>query len=361
MTPVLTEAARFAPHTVEVFLDADTPDTAAGNRFAGGAWGTLTTRLRPVAHYAATLSATGPAAVPSDWAQRRATVYVCYPFQDLEAAAPLVAAVVGGLLRRLMAEDKATRAARGRVLLLLDEAPAVALPGLAGRLATMGGLGITAAVYCQSVSQLAEVYGPHAAETILSNLTHQAFWAPRDPETARRLAEAFGTELVPTFGFSGGGGDTQGWGSAPAGLSSSGGQSAQNGWQVGVRERPALDVAAVQALPPGTVAVLTGGKKTLAYDSKTLFGGDRVGAFLATLPPPPDPASVPRPTLALPAPAAATPPATPAAVAPAASASPTSPPPSPAPRRTPKPAPAAARPRRTARSRTAPKDIPRPW
>jgi pyruvate/2-oxoglutarate dehydrogenase complex dihydrolipoamide acyltransferase (E2) component len=311
--------------------------------------------------------------VPPDWAQRRATVYVCYPFQDLEAAAPLVAAVVGGLLRRLMAEDKAVRAARGRVLLLLDEAPAVALPGLAGRLATMGGLGITAAVYCQSVSQLAEVYGPHAAETILSNLTHQAYWAPRDPETARRLAEAFGTELVPTVGFSGGGGDTQGWGSAPAGLSASGGQSAQNGWQVGVRERPALDVAAVQALPPGTVAVLTGGKKTLAYDSKTVFGGDRVGAFLATLPPPPDPApppaalpppapaSVPRPTLALPAPAAATPPATPSGGAPAASSSPTSPPPAPAPRRTPKPAPAAARTRRTARSRTAPKDIPRPW
>ena len=82
------------------------------------------------------------------------------------------------------------------------------------------------------------------------------------------------------------------------GTSTSGGQSDQTGWHVGVRERPALGPAEAEALPAGTVAVFSAGKKTLCADSRTALGGDLVGHFLATLPPPPLPTPPPPPSAA---------------------------------------------------------------
>ena len=82
-------------------------------------------------------------------------------------------------------------------------------------------------LYAQALPQVEAVYGREDALSILSNCTHQVFFPPRDPQTARLLSDLFGSALEVS--------ETQG----PRGSS------------YGTRYRPALEVGNALALPAG--------------------------------------------------------------------------------------------------------------
>jgi len=249
-TAALGEARTRAPAAVDVFTDGYELEKLGQNRFALSAWGTFSTRFGPFAAHIGTVAAD---AIAADWLERNATIYVTYPLQTQAAVAPLAAALVGGLIRHVTA-CKTER----RVLFALDEMPTVALPHLASDLATVGGAGITALLYAQSLPHVDAVYGRDESLAILSNCTHQVFFSPRDPQTGRLLSDLFGSMLEVA--------ETQG----PMGSS------------YGTRYRPALEVGAALALPMGSVAVFSQGLRLVADDSRSAMGG-----WLDKLPPAP--------------------------------------------------------------------------
>jgi len=246
----LAEAERVAPAAARTFTDGAAPERLIENRFALSAWGTFSTRFSP---FAAHLDTVARGDVPVDWARCNATLYITYPLQTQAAVGPLAAALIAGLIRRLQAERPPAR-----VLCAVDEMPTVGLPHLAASLATVGGAGITMLLYAQSVPQIEATYGREEALSILSNCTHQVFFAPRDPQTAQMVSEAFGSELEVTTQF---GTDSVGY---------------------ATRYHPALEVGKVLSLPAGRVAVFSQGLRHVAGDSR-----GRMAGVLAHLPSPP--------------------------------------------------------------------------
>lgn len=157
----LREAKGMAPAAVDVFTDGYELEKIGNNRFALSAWGTFSTRFAPFAAHIGTVTAD---AIPEDWLGRNATVYLTYPLQARVAVAPLAAALIGGLVRDVLARKPARR-----VLLAVDEMPTVGLAHLSTYLATVGGAGITAVLYAQALPQVEAVYGRDDALSILSS------------------------------------------------------------------------------------------------------------------------------------------------------------------------------------------------
>lgn len=256
-TLALREAALLAPDAVRTFTDGTKPEEIDRNRFAMSAWGTFSTRFSPIAAHLATV--TTPQ-VPAHWASQNATIYLCYPLQSQAAVGPLAAALIGGLIRQLLATPPASR-----VLVAIDEMPTVALPHLSGYLATVGGAGLTMLLYAQALPQIEAVYGREDALAILSNCSHQVFFPPRDPQTAELVSRAYGTKY------------------AIAQLASGTGVHFQTQY------RPALEVGQVMALGAGQVVVFSQELRFLAADSRSA-----VASWLGKLPPPPT-VQAPRP------------------------------------------------------------------
>lgn len=169
------------------FLDGN--PVSKPDRFTVSAWGTLTTRMGPLLPHLATWT-TPNSAIGHDWAAHRATVYLCYPLEQLAAAGPLISALLAGLLRGQLVQPE-----RIPTLFLIDELPAVGVQGLDTYLATVGGAGVTVLWYAQALTQLMERYGREGARSVMSNCHHQVFYPARDPETARYISEVFGTVL----------------------------------------------------------------------------------------------------------------------------------------------------------------------
>lgn len=302
---VIEEASPFAPAPMAAMTAGQTAERLLNDRSFASSWASFTSRLAPIAEqirYLALSPAQG--GVPADWAEKRATIYLTFRIQEQDAVAPLVSALVAGILRRLEAHPP-----KHRTLLSLDEAPAIALPRLSNYLATIRGEkgGVTAMVYCQSISQLEAVYGRAEAEAIMSNFSAgQVFFPPRDLSTAQYLSRLFGEELEPTASTSGSQ-STSNQGRYRSGSNSS-------NWSVSTRTRKALTEAQALAMPQGTVAVFAAGRKAMLIDSKTVLL-KRLGKL-----PPPETKAAPellappaRATITevrrLPAPAAAAPPA----------------------------------------------------
>jgi TraM recognition site of TraD and TraG/Type IV secretory system Conjugative DNA transfer len=276
------EAKPHAPAAVALVTGGRDPDALNDRGPFESAWATFTARLVPLAEQIRHLALPeAEGGIPARWADARATIYLTFPLHQQKAVGPLTAAIVAGLLRGLEAAPPPHR-----TLLALDEAPAVGLPHLSTYLATIGGLGsgVTAVVYCQSLSQLEAVYGRPEREAIVNNCSAgQVFFAPRDLQTAEYLSRLFGDELEPVATASGGeqSGTTHGagsWGSHNAGRSTS--------WTVSTRYRRALTEAQAMALPERAVAVFAAGKRALLADSLGV-----VAPRLAQLPPPPPPAA----------------------------------------------------------------------
>jgi len=119
------------------------------------------------------------------------TLYLVIPPSDISRTKPLVRLVLNQIGRRLT-EELHTKASRHRLLLMLDEFPALGrLDFFESALAFMAGYGLKSFLIAQSLNQIEKAYGPNNA--ILDNCHVRVAFATNDERTARRVSDALGT------------------------------------------------------------------------------------------------------------------------------------------------------------------------
>jgi type IV secretion system protein VirD4 len=122
---------------------------------------------------------------------RPATLYLVVPPSDISRTKPLIRLVLNQIGRRLT-EDLHAKNRRHRVLLMLDEFPALGrLDFFESALAFMAGYGLKAFLIAQSLNQIEKVYG--ANNSILDNCHVRVSFATNDERTAKRVSDALGT------------------------------------------------------------------------------------------------------------------------------------------------------------------------
>ncbi|MCP3387731.1 conjugal transfer protein TraG [Bradyrhizobium sp. CCGB12] len=134
----------------------------------------------------------------SDWrirdfveADQPTTLYLVVPPSDISRTKPLVRLILNQIGRRLT-EDLNAKGRRHRVLLMLDEFPALGrLDFFESALAFMAGYGLKSFLIAQSLNQIEKAYGPN--NSILDNCHVRVSFATNDERTARRVSEALGT------------------------------------------------------------------------------------------------------------------------------------------------------------------------
>ncbi len=120
-----------------------------------------------------------------------ATLYLVVPPSDISRTKPLIRLVLNQIGRRLT-EDLQASNRRQRVLLMLDEFPALGrLDFFESALAFMAGYGLKAFLIAQSLNQIEKAYGPNNA--ILDNCHVRVSFATNDERTAKRVSDALGT------------------------------------------------------------------------------------------------------------------------------------------------------------------------
>jgi hypothetical protein len=269
-----------ARRRVDAFTNGTPVKSCYEDRFVTSAWGNFTTQLLPYQKHVDTIAPESrDGVVPPEWVRQRATIYVTYNLTDLNAVSGVVAAIVAALLRYQIQGGR-----KDRLLVAIDELPAVQLHNVTDYLPLCAGYGITMLLYAQSVAQLDALYRRGGTQTIVSNCGHQLWYPAGDMETARAMSELYGLTLkaAPAHTVSAG---TRGAQSAGAQTST---QSSSSSWSW--REGPALLPAEMRALPQGQVLA------TMEGDRRYIFVGQRLNPIprLATLPPP-DGLDLPRP------------------------------------------------------------------
>lgn len=122
---------------------------------------------------------------------RPATLYLVVPPSDINRTKPLIRLLLNQIGRRLT-EDLKARGNRHRVLLMLDEFPALGrLDFFESALAFMAGYGLKAFLIVQSLNQIEKAYGPN--NSILDNCHVRVSFATNDERTAKRVSDALGT------------------------------------------------------------------------------------------------------------------------------------------------------------------------
>ncbi len=135
----------------------------------------------------------------SDWsiadlmqAERPVSLYLVVPPSDISRTRPLVRLILNQIGRRLTERLPTDSANERRLLLMLDEFPALGrLDFFESSLAFLAGYGVRAFLVAQSLHQIDKAYGPNHA--ILDNCHVRVAFAPNDERTARRLSDALGT------------------------------------------------------------------------------------------------------------------------------------------------------------------------
>jgi type IV secretion system protein VirD4 len=135
----------------------------------------------------------------SDWsiadimqAERPVSLYLVVPPSDISRTRPLVRLILNQIGRRLTETLPKDAASERRLLLMLDEFPALGrLDFFESSLAFLAGYGVRAFLVAQSLHQIDRAYGPNHA--ILDNCHVRIAFAPNDERTARRLSDALGT------------------------------------------------------------------------------------------------------------------------------------------------------------------------
>src|SRR6202011_337222 len=123
--------------------------------------------------------------------ERPVTLYLVVPPSDISRTKPLVRLVLNQIGRRLTEELHAS-ARRHRLLLMLDEFPALGrLDFFESALAFMAGYGLKSFLIAQSLNQIEKAYGSNNA--ILDNCHVRVALATNDERTARRVSDALGT------------------------------------------------------------------------------------------------------------------------------------------------------------------------
>lgn len=120
-----------------------------------------------------------------------ATLYLVVPPSDISRTKPLIRLVLNQIGRRLT-EDLHAKDRRHRVLMMLDEFPALGrLDFFESALAFMAGYGLKAFLIAQSLNQIEKAYG--ASNSILDNCHVRVSFATNDERTAKRVSDALGT------------------------------------------------------------------------------------------------------------------------------------------------------------------------
>jgi type IV secretion system protein VirD4 len=134
---------------------------------------------------------------------RPATLYLVVPPSDISRTKPLVRLILNQIGRRLT-EDLHAKSRRHRLLLMLDEFPALGrLDFFESALAFMAGYGLKSVLIAQSLNQIEKAYGPN--NSILDNCHARVCFATNDERTAKRVSDALGTatELRATKNYAG--------------------------------------------------------------------------------------------------------------------------------------------------------------
>jgi type IV secretion system protein VirD4 len=123
--------------------------------------------------------------------ERPTSLYLVVPPSDISRTKPLVRLILNQVGRRLT-EDLNAKARRHRLLLMLDEFPALGrLDFFESALAFMAGYGIRSFLIAQSLNQIEKAYGQNNA--ILDNCHVRVSLATNDERTAKRVSDALGT------------------------------------------------------------------------------------------------------------------------------------------------------------------------
>jgi type IV secretion system protein VirD4 len=134
---------------------------------------------------------------------RPATLYLVVPPSDISRTKPLIRLVLNQIGRRLT-EDLHAKNRRHKVLLMLDEFPALGrLDFFESALAFMAGYGLKSFLIAQSLNQIEKAYGPN--NSILDNCHVRVCFATNDERTAKRVSDALGiaTELRAMKNYAG--------------------------------------------------------------------------------------------------------------------------------------------------------------
>ncbi|SKA38982.1 conjugal transfer protein TraG [Consotaella salsifontis] len=119
------------------------------------------------------------------------TLYLVVPPSDIARTKPLIRLILNQIGRRLT-EDLQAKGNRHRLLLMLDEFPALGrLDFFESALAFMAGYGLKAFLIAQSLNQIEKAYGPN--NSILDNCHVRVSFATNDERTAKRVSDALGT------------------------------------------------------------------------------------------------------------------------------------------------------------------------
>lgn len=123
--------------------------------------------------------------------ERPVSLYLVVPPSDINRTKPLIRLLLNQVGRRLT-EDLNTSANRHRLLLMLDEFPALGrLEFFESALAFMAGYGIKSFLIAQSLNQIEKAYG--ANNSVLDNCHVRVAFATNDERTAKRVSDALGT------------------------------------------------------------------------------------------------------------------------------------------------------------------------
>jgi type IV secretion system protein VirD4 len=123
--------------------------------------------------------------------KRPVSLYLVVPPSDINRTKPLIRLILNQIGRRLT-EELTTSGKRHRLLLMLDEFPALGrLDFFESALAFMAGYGLKSFLIAQSLNQIERAYGPNNA--ILDNCHVRVSFATNDERTAKRVSDALGT------------------------------------------------------------------------------------------------------------------------------------------------------------------------
>ncbi len=124
-------------------------------------------------------------------ARHPTTLYLVVPPSDINRTKPLIRLILNQVGRRLT-EDLQAKVGRHRLLLMLDEFPALGrLDFFESALAFMAGYGLKSFLIAQSLNQIEKAYG--ANNSILDNCHVRVSFATNDERTAKRVSDALGT------------------------------------------------------------------------------------------------------------------------------------------------------------------------
>ena len=121
------------------------------------------------------------------------TLYLVVPPSDISRTKPLpVRLILNQIGRRPFTEELDARRRRHRLLLMLDEFPALGrLDFFESALAFMAGYGLKSFLIAQSLNQIEKAYGQN--NSILDNCHVRVSFATNDERTAKRVSDALGT------------------------------------------------------------------------------------------------------------------------------------------------------------------------